>query len=87
MYISNVFPLSGFPFRNPYPISPPPASMRVLPHPLTHSSLLTLAFYNGASNTLRPKEGSLLPLKSTRPSLWITLFLYFDAILLSWEGL
>jgi hypothetical protein len=35
IYISNVFPFSGLPFRKSYPIPPPPASMRVLPHPPT----------------------------------------------------
>ena len=32
------------PLQTPYPISPYPASMRVLPHPPTHSSLNALAF-------------------------------------------
>lgn len=48
IYILNVSPFSGVPFRNP--LCPPPASLRVLPH------LATLAFpNNGVSNTLRPK--------------------------------
>jgi hypothetical protein len=49
-------------FKSPLqdPLSPPPhphpASMRVLPYPLTHSHLTALAFpYTGASNTIRPK--------------------------------
>ena len=42
--------------ETPYSILPLPASMRVLPHPPTHSCLPALAFsYTGASNTLRSK--------------------------------
>jgi hypothetical protein len=57
IYISNVFTCPGLPFGNPlYPILPPPASMRVLPHPPTQSCLPALAFpYIGESNALRPK--------------------------------
>jgi hypothetical protein len=33
IYISNVFPLPGFSSANPLSHPPPPASMRVLPHP------------------------------------------------------
>ena len=56
IYISNGFPFPGLPFRTPYPILPPPASMRVLPHPPTHSHLPALAFpYTGVLNPLRHK--------------------------------
>ena len=46
--------LSPFPvsptLRNPLSHPPPPASMRVLPHPPTHSHLIPLAFpFSGAS--------------------------------------
>ena len=41
----------------PCPITPPPASMRVLPHPPTHSLLTDLAFpYTGASSLHRTKD-------------------------------
>jgi hypothetical protein len=35
IYISDVFRFPGLPSGNPLPIPPPPASMRVLPHPPT----------------------------------------------------
>ena len=42
-------PFSVSPQETPYPIIPPPASMRVVPHPPTHSYLLAPAFpYTGA---------------------------------------
>ena len=49
--------LSQFPLRNPPSLIPvPPASMRVLPHPPTHSHLTVLAFpYTGASSFHRTK--------------------------------
>jgi hypothetical protein len=51
IYISNVIPFPGFPSANS---SPPPASMMVCPHPLTHSHLPALAFlYTGASSLHR----------------------------------
>jgi hypothetical protein len=60
-------PFQVSPLESPYPISPPPASMRVLPYPPTHSSLPTVALpYTGASNPLRPK-GSSSHLCPTRP--------------------
>jgi hypothetical protein len=41
--------------KTPYLIPPPPASMRELIHPPTHSHLTTLAFpYTGASQDQRP---------------------------------
>ena len=47
-------PQTPFPF--PIPISLPFASMRVLLHPLTHSSLTTLASpYAGASSSTGPR--------------------------------
>ena len=55
IYISNVIP---FPrnIGSPLPYSPPPASMRVFPHPPTHSHLPTLASpYIGASSLHRTK--------------------------------
>ena len=40
----------------PYPFPPPPASMRVLSHPLTHSYLTALAApYAGTSKLHRTK--------------------------------
>ena len=54
-YFSNVIPLSSFPSTTPYPLSPSPVSMRVLPDPLTHSCFSTLAFlYSGSIH--RTKE-------------------------------
>ena len=44
IYISNVIPFPGFPSGNLLYHPPPPASMRVLPDPPTHSNLTTLAF-------------------------------------------
>jgi hypothetical protein len=44
IYISNVIPFPGFPSATPHPIPPPPASMKVLTHPPTHSYLTALAF-------------------------------------------
>jgi hypothetical protein len=56
IYISNVIPLSGYPSANPDPIPPYPASLRVLPHPLTLSCLTVLAFlFFGASSLHRTK--------------------------------
>jgi hypothetical protein len=56
------------PSETSYPFFSPTASMRVLPHSPTHSSLPTLAFpYTGAENTLRPKVCSSCWC-STRPS-------------------
>jgi hypothetical protein len=50
------YPLSQFPPGNPYPILPPPASMRMFPYPYTHSCLPTLTFpYTGASSIHRTK--------------------------------
>jgi hypothetical protein len=43
IYIANVVHLSGLTPGAPYPILPPPASMRMLPHPTTHSYLSALA--------------------------------------------
>jgi hypothetical protein len=52
-----------------YPISHPPASMRVLLHPPNHSHLPALAFsYTGASNTLRPKSHSPSDVQQGHPS-------------------
>jgi hypothetical protein len=56
IYISSVIPFSCFPYANPYPIPTYPASMRVLPNPLTHSHITALAFlYTGASSLHRTK--------------------------------
>ena len=50
----SAFPVS--PLKTLYPIPPPPASMRVLPHPPIHYCLHTLAFpYTGASNFHKTK--------------------------------
>ena len=47
------------PLETPYPISPPPASMRVLPHLPTHSCLPALALpYTGALSVHRTKGPS-----------------------------
>jgi hypothetical protein len=55
IYISNVFPFPGLPFRTLLSHPTSPASMRVAPHSPTHSHLPVLAFsYTGALNTLRP---------------------------------
>jgi hypothetical protein len=59
IYVSNVFPFPGLPFRNPHSIPPSPASMRVLPHLPIHSHLPAMALsYTGVWNTLRPKDHS-----------------------------
>jgi hypothetical protein len=47
IYISNVFPFPGVPFRNPHPILPPHAFMTVHPPPHTHTPIFL--------KTLRPK--------------------------------
>jgi hypothetical protein len=48
------YPLSRSPLQNPLPS--PPASVRVLLHPSSHSCLPALAFpYTGALNPLRPR--------------------------------
>ena len=53
------FPFHVSPLGGPYAISSHTASMRVLPHPSTHSHLPALAFpYTGASNPHRPKRHS-----------------------------
>ena len=46
IYILNVIPFPGScpPLKNPCPVPTSPASLRVFPHPPTHSCLLTLAF-------------------------------------------
>ena len=50
-------PFQVSPAEIPYPIPPPSASMRVLPHPATHSHLPVLVFPDtGALNALRPKD-------------------------------
>jgi hypothetical protein len=54
IYISNLSPVS--PPQTPYSVPHPPASMRVLPHPTTHSCFLDMAFlYTGASSLPRTK--------------------------------
>jgi hypothetical protein len=50
------YSLSQFPSANPSSLLLPPASMKMLPHPPTHSCLTTLAsFYSGASSLDRVK--------------------------------
>ena len=65
-------PFQVFPLGTPYPTPSSPASMRMLPHPHTHSCPPALALpYTGASNSLWPKaspptddqQGHLLPHK------------------------
>ena len=52
-----VSPFLVAPPETPYPILPLPASMKVFPHPPTHSHLPTLAFpYIGALNLHRTKD-------------------------------
>ena len=54
IYISNVNPFPGFPSATPYPNLL--SSMRLLPHPPTHSHLTALAFpYTGALSLHRTK--------------------------------
>jgi hypothetical protein len=54
IYISNFLPFPGFPSGTP--VSPPPASMRVLPNPPTHSHFWALVFpYTGTSSLYRTK--------------------------------
>lgn len=57
IYIPNVIPFPVSPPQISYSIPTPPASIRVLPYPLTHCSLTTLAFpYTGASSLQRTKS-------------------------------
>jgi hypothetical protein len=56
-YISNVIPLPSFPSTNPHPVPPPPASVRVLPHPPTHFCLSSLAFLYPGSSSLHRTNG------------------------------
>jgi len=50
----SIFPVS--PTWDPYSITPPPASMRVLPHPPTYSHLPTLSIpYTGLSTFIGPR--------------------------------
>ena len=50
----SLFPISSP--ETPYPITPPPASMGVLPNPPNHYCLPTMAFlYTGASSLHRTK--------------------------------
>jgi hypothetical protein len=56
IYISNVSPFQVCPSETLYSIPLPPASVRVLPNPPTHSCFPTLVLsYTGALNPLRPK--------------------------------
>ena len=62
------------PFQVPYP-----ASMRVLPHPATHSCLTNLAFlYTGASSLHRTKNRSSINTQQVHPLIhmwlepWVT---------------
>ena len=49
-------PVPVSPLKALYPILPPPASMRVFPHPPTYSHFPILAFpYTGESNLHRTK--------------------------------
>jgi hypothetical protein len=49
-------PFSVFPLQTTYPIPPYPASMRMFPHPPTHSLLTALAFlFTGALSLYRTK--------------------------------
>jgi hypothetical protein len=65
-HISNVILSPGLPSRNPLSHPPSPATMRVLPHPVTHSCLPALAFsYTGVSNSHRTK-GCFLPMRSNK---------------------
>ena len=55
--IISPFPVSSL--QTPYTIHPYPVSMRVLPHPPTHSLLIALAFlYTEASSLLRTQTPS-----------------------------
>ena len=70
IYTSNVIPFSSF--------SPPPASMRVFPHPSTHSCLPALAFpYIGAFIEHSQDQRPLLPTEG-HPLLhmWLELHVY-----------
>ena len=60
---------SQFPFHNPPSPLSCPASMRVLPHPQTHSYLSTLAFpYPGSSAKGSPPVMSDTPSSATYPA-------------------
>jgi hypothetical protein len=56
IYISNVIPLPGFPSTKLLSHPLPSASIRMLPHPPTHSQCTTLAFpYAGVSSLHQTK--------------------------------
>jgi hypothetical protein len=64
---SKCYPLSRYHPKTPYPISPPPASIRVFPYPPTHSCHLALKFlYTGVSIEPSEDQGPLLPLMSDK---------------------
>jgi hypothetical protein len=82
------FPIS--PLEALYPIPPPPASMRVLPYPPTHSFLPTLAFpYIGASSLHRTNglsshwQGCSLLHMWLEP--WVNPYVIFDWWFSPWD--
>jgi hypothetical protein len=63
-------PFSVTTLQNTYPITPYPASMWVLPHPLTHSCLTALAFlYTDASSLQRTKGLPIQLMTNKAPSI------------------
>ena len=92
IYMSNVILFPGFPLGTPYPILPLPASMRVLPHPPTHSRLPALAFpYTVASSLSRPRASPPIDDRQGHPLLrmwlepWITPCILFAWWFSPWE--
>jgi hypothetical protein len=64
-----LFPFLVYPQEAPYPILPPPASMRMLPHPGIYSCPTGLTFpYTGVSSLHRTKVSPLIDVHPTRPS-------------------
>jgi hypothetical protein len=79
-------PFQVSPSENPYSISHPSASMRVLPHPLTHSCLPALAFpYTGAQGALLPLIQQGHPLPHMQPEPWVSLCVLFGWWSSPWE--
>jgi hypothetical protein len=77
------------PLKTSYPNLLPPASMRVLPHPPTHSCLPALEFLDTEASSLQRTKvlSSLLGYLLLRMQLepWITPCVLFDLWLSTWE--
>jgi hypothetical protein len=78
------YPLSWFPLQNPPSHPPPSVSMRVIPHPSTHSYLPTGAFTGPmASSPIDTQQGHLLLYMQLEP--WVTPCVLFGWWFSPWE--